>query len=224
MHVAWKNDLAKLLEKEFGAKKGTDLNSKYEQALHGDYLEDVTAGQAMNDIRIIEALTPENPVDLALYQVGENEYHLRLFQFSNPIPLSDVLPMLENLGLRTLDERPYKVALADKPVWISDFTVVYARGQMVLADVKEIFREAFIKTGAGFAENDGFNKLVLSAGLAWDEIIIVRAYAKYLRQAGFAFSQNYIEDTLVNNADITKNLIALFKARFAIAGCDCQPG
>jgi glutamate dehydrogenase len=214
MQGAWKNNLEKLLAKQYGAKKGAVLNTRYTSALHGNYLEDVTSEQALNDIAIIEALSTENPVDLALYQVGENEYHLRLFQYQNPIPLSDVLPMLENLGLRTLDERPYKIALADIPVWISDFTVVYGRGNIVLADVNEIFREAFIKTGAGFAENDGFNKLVLSAGLSWDEIIIVRAYAKYLRQAGFAFSQNYIEDTLVNNADITKNLIALFKDRF----------
>jgi glutamate dehydrogenase len=123
--------------------------------------------------------------------------------------------MLENLDLRTFDERPYKVNAKDATIWVSDFSVQFAKSAaMDIKKVKNIFQDAFISTQEGLSENDGFNKLVLGAELSWREIIILRAYAKYLRQAGFLSSQPYIESALVNNPNITKDLVALFFARF----------
>ena len=215
MESAWKDALQQKLSKEFGAKKGAELNVKYANAFHVNYSEDCTADDAVDDIKHMEKLSPEHEIDLELYVSSEKELHLRLFQYKNPIPLSDVLPMLENMDLRTLDERPYKVAVKDTPIWISDFTVVYGRAQQFeLEKVKNIFEQAFIDTRSNHSENDGFNKLILSAELSWQEITILRAYAKYLRQTGFAFSQTYIEQALVNNAEITTDLIHLFQIKF----------
>jgi glutamate dehydrogenase len=215
MHSSWKADLDKKLIKSYGEKKGTNLSSKYATAFHSSYREDCTVETALDDIKHIELLNPKNTVGLEFYAIDNAELHLRLFQYDKPIPLSDVLPMLENMDLRTLDERPYKVSLDTVSTWISDFTVVYAHsGTLNLEKVKDIFQEAFIDMRAGRSENDGFNKLIIGAQLSWREITILRAYAKYLRQTGFAFSQSYIEDALVAHADITKDLLALFKTRF----------
>ena len=81
--------------------------------------------------------------------------------------------------------------------------------------MKEIFQDAFENIWLHNAEDDGFNRLVLEAQMTWREITVLRAYTKYLRQIGFTFSQNYIEETMVNNADIARNLVALFVLRFS---------
>jgi glutamate dehydrogenase len=215
MKDAWKEDLEKKLSKEFGAKKGADLAKKYLSAFHSNYIEDCTVDIALNDIKRMETLSKENAVELDFYAHENKELHLRFYQYDTPIPLSDVLPMLENMDLRTLDERPYKISLPAAPIWISDFTVQYARNcAFDIEQVKDTFQTAFKDVRAGHSENDGFNKLILSAQLSWREITILRAYAKYLRQAGFSFSQNYIEDALVANASITRDLTALFKVKF----------
>ena len=215
MASAWNDDLSKKFSKEFDTKKAAELNAKYANAFHNNYCEDASADTALDDVRHMETLSAQNTVDLELYVSPENELHLRLFQYDKPIPLSDVLPMLENMDLRTLDERPYKISATGVPLWISDFTVIYGRTkQFDMEKVKRIFEQAFIDMRANRSENDGFNRLILSAELSWQEITILRAYAKYLRQTGFAFSQNYIEDALENNAEITKDLVNLFKIKF----------
>jgi glutamate dehydrogenase len=211
---AWKDELQKLLNAEFGAKNGAALFSKYSSAFPSNYCEECSAEIAIGDIKQIENLSASHPVDLDFYRFSDTDIHLRIFQFNNPIPLSDVLPMLENLDLRTFAERPYKITLPDSTVWISDFNVAYKTATLDITQVKTIFQNVFINTNAGLAENDGFNKLALGAQLSWHEIIILRAYAKYLRQAGFRFSQAYIELALANNPGITKDLVAMFVSKF----------
>jgi glutamate dehydrogenase len=212
---AWKDELEKKLTDEFGAKEASKLWAKYQNAFVTSYTEECSPKIAVLDIKQIEKLSPEKPIDIIFYLAPDNDIRLRLFQYDKPIPLSDVLPMLENLDLRTFDERPYKITTPDANIWISDFSVTYEKSaSMDIKKVKDIFQDAFINTRNGLAENDGFNKLVLGAQLSWREIIILRAYAKYLRQAGFRSSQPYIEQALVNNSEITKDLVALFMARF----------
>src|SRR5690606_41346957 len=82
-------------------------------------------------------------------------------------------------------------------------------------DARERFQEAFAATWTGKAENDGFNALVLSAGLTWRQAVVLRAYAKYLRQANSTFSQDYMEDTLRNKVHTTRLLVSLFEARMS---------
>jgi glutamate dehydrogenase len=131
--------------------------------------------------------------------------------------LSDVLPMLENMGLKVIGEVPYEVRLPDldQPVWIHDFDTVTEDGAMVdLGQVKEAFHDSFARVWRGEMENDGFNKLVLRAGLSAREVKVLRAYCKYLRQAGIPFSQAYMEETLKGNPRIGRRLADVFLNRF----------
>lgn len=207
-------DLEKLLIQQFGEEKGLTLFHTYHEAFSTSYREDNPIEVAVDDIQRIENLNLTNPLDVNFYQIGST-LHLRLFQYDKPIPLHDVLPMLENMGLRTLNEKTYEVVLPHLTNWISDFNVSYNQQNNIdSAAVKDLFKDAFINTHLEIVENDGFNKLVLSAKLSWREIVILRGYAKYLRQVGFRFSQAYIEQTLSNNPIIAKQLIDLFLIKF----------
>ncbi|TAK77236.1 MAG: NAD-glutamate dehydrogenase [Gammaproteobacteria bacterium] len=217
MPLTWKEQLQNKLIQQYGNKKGLALSQKYEKAFPAGYSDEYSIEMAVNDIAYLEQLSPGNPLMILFYFAPEKEHplHLRLFQWQHPIPLSDVLPMLENLDLRTYNERPNKITLdQEKTIWISDFAVVYTKATFDLEEVKSLFQEAFISIYQGLSENDGFNKLILGASLSWREVSILRAYTKYLRQAKFRFSQAYIEKTLANNATTAKDLVNLFLTRF----------
>lgn len=215
MDHSWKDEVHQKLFQQFGHQKGDELNAKYSHAFPTQYSEDCSSAVAMADIMQMEGLSKENPVGMTFDFSAKNFLSLRIFQFETHIPLSDILPLLENMDLRVLEERPYKISLNTSPIWISDFTVSYAKSLATdFEKTKDIFKDAFINTYFGLSENDGFNKLALGAALSWREISILRAFAKYLRQTGFRFSQNYIENALANNTEITKDLVNFFKAKF----------
>jgi glutamate dehydrogenase len=120
------------------------------------------------------------------------------------------------MGVKVIDERPFEVTPLDgAPVWIYDFGLACAEGAEFETDrVRAVFQEAFAETWRGSAENDGFNHLVLRAGLTWREIALLRAISKYLRQAGSTFSQTYMEDSLAAHPGIAGGLVELFRLRF----------
>ena len=125
--------------------------------------------------------------------------------------------------MEVVDERPYELRCADGThAWIYDFglrlpTKATGNGDYLADDARDRFQEAFAAIWTGEAENDGFNSLVLGAGLDWRQAMVLRAYAKYLRQAGSTFSQDYMEDTLRNNVHTTRLLVSLFEARMSPA-------
>lgn len=202
------------LKSKLGISKA-NLFAKYENAFSHSYQDENSSEVAFKDINNIEKISATSPIYLIFYRDEIQALHIRLFQYNKPVPLSDLLPIFENMDLRTFDERPYKVNVTDAVIYIADFTVNYTNPHAFeIESVKQIFQDAFIKIYNGSIENDGFNKLVLGAGLSAKEIVIFRAYAKYLRQTGFRFSQNYIEQALVNNSDISKLLISLFLKKF----------
>lgn len=217
MAISWNDQLLNELTQAVGVKQGTALFKKYGDSFPSNYLSTYTVQTAVMDIFAIEKLGAENALEMRFYlstDHGDNPLHLRLYQWQKPIPLSDVLPMLENLDLRIDSEYPLQLTLSDQhAVWISDYEIIYKKAPLDLATIEPLFQEALARIYVGQAENDGFNKLVLSAQLSWREIMVIRAYAKYLRQIGFRFSQAYIEKTLVCNPAITKDLIALFLAQ-----------
>lgn len=214
MALTWKERLANSLSKKFGDKKGLSLAKKYADGFSAGYRSDYSADVATKDIEHLEMLSDKNPIQINLYyatEKTEHPLHLRLYQWQKPIPLSDILPMLENFDLRTMNESPYKMTTEnERSLWISDFTVTYINDKLDINKVKTLFQDAFIKIYFGLAENDGFNKLVLGADLTWRQIMILRTFAKYLRQIGFRFSQQYIEKALIENAHITRDLVELF--------------
>jgi glutamate dehydrogenase len=215
MAEKWKDALLAKLTQQWGEEQGKALFAKYQKAFPSNYLEDNSSKIALVDIERLEQLSAENPLEIELYQAEDKTLRLRLYQFGSPMPLSDILPMLENMDLRTLDERPYEVELGSQTLWISDFSVTYTKNMTLEIDkIKNIFQDALIHIRFGQCVNDGFNKLVLGAELPWREISILRAYSKYLHQTGYQFNQVYIEKTLANHPGIARDLITFFKAKF----------
>jgi glutamate dehydrogenase len=173
--------------------------------------------QALADLRRIEAVLAGSAIEVSLHRRAEGELPgLRLYRAKQPMALSDVLPILENLGLRVIAEEPFRIDCSDgAAVWIHEFQL---SGIALLASASEAitarFEEAVVAVWARRVENDGFNRLVLTAGLSARQVTVLRLYAKLMRQAGITFSQAYMEDTLSGHPEIGRRLLQLFETRF----------
>lgn len=215
---SWTDDLKSQLIKGYGESLGLQYYSKYNKAFPGSYTEYYRPHEALEDIKSIESLSKEHPLAMRFSKLHDEDttLSLKLFHADQVIPLSDVLPILENMGLRIIGEHPHLVRSKDgKRIWINDLDMSYAKNRDIdIEDIRDTFQEAFAKIWFNEAENDGFNRLVLNANLTWQETAMLRAYTKYLRQTGFTFSQNYIEEALTNNTEISKALVQLFILRF----------
>ena len=214
----WSDELRDALLDHFGEERGTSLFRRYGEAFRADYREAYSARIAVLDVEKMERIR-ETGIEMSLYrplEAGEERLRFKLFQLGRkPVALSDVLPMLENMGLKVEDEHPSKIKRTGAPrVWLHDFGLLHGEGPDFDPDrIEGIFREAFARIWSGEVENDGFNRLVLRAGLGWREIVILRACCKYLRQAGTAFSEAYIQDALAANPAIAGMLAELFAVR-----------
>ncbi len=217
---SWSDAFESALIAEHGEHAGLRLFRRYARAFPSNYSEAHDAKDAVADLVNLEAVRGGEGLALDLYRprgAGPRTLHFKLYTAAGPIPLSDVLPMLEQMGVRAISEVPYEVRPSDTEaaIWVHDFVLELQPGQSVdLAAVRPAFHEVFALTWAGETEGDGFNRLVLAAGLTAKEIRILRAYAKYLRQAGIPFSQAYMEDTLAGNPGIAAKLAELFAHRF----------
>ena len=214
----WSDDLHDALLESFGEEHGTRLFQRYGDAFRADYREAYSARIAVLDVEKIERIE-EGSIEMSLYrplEAGDGRLRFKLFQLGRrPVSLSDALPMLENMGLKVEDEHPSKIKRAGAPrVWLHDFGMLHGEGPDFDPDrIDETFREAFARIWSGEVENDGFNRLVLRAGIGWREIVILRAYCKYLRQAGITFSEAYMQDALAANPAIAAMLVELFHVR-----------
>src|SRR6185503_4569956 len=146
----------------------------------------------------------------------------KLYRAGGPCALADVLPILEDMGLKAITEEPFEIRPqgdADA-VWMQDFGLTSRLGDFNVAAEHQRFEEAFAHIWAGRMESDGFNRLVLAAGLDWRQVTVLRLYAKAMRQAGSAFSQAYMEDALAHYPSIAGRLATMFEARFDPAQAD----
>lgn len=220
----WKDHLNLQLLEHFGEEQGNLFFNQYADAFPMAYHEEFIARAAISDIEKIQSLRHENDIALSLYNHRSSlgaRLHLKVFRMGEPIALSTSLDILENLGVKVLDEHPYRIeAIGQQVVWISDFGLQLEH-DISNAAMRQNFQDAFALAFKGQFDNDGFNKLVLRAGLEWREVNILRAYWRYLKQVGAAFSQQYIEECLGNHPLIADKLVALFHARLApIRGAD----
>ncbi|MEZ5572451.1 MAG: NAD-glutamate dehydrogenase [Halioglobus sp.] len=218
--LAWQDGLHTCLIEEFGEELGGILSSDYAGGFPPGYRDDFEPRVAAADIRHIQRLTDDDALAVDFYRLDsadDDNLRLRLFQRANSLPLSDVLPMLENLGLRVTTERPYCIRRRDsQTVWVQEFSLIYALSRDIdIAEVKEEFEDAFARIWNGEAEDDCFNKLLIGTQLNWREIALLRAYARYLRQLQFPYSVQYIAQTLANHLHITAALVELFLTRFS---------
>ena len=201
-----------------GEAVGNRLEKRYARAFPAAYREDVHPRQAVADIERLQRLNPDQPVSTSLYR-PVNDYslwHFRVAGQGELLALSDVLPILEQMGVRVLSARPYAIKPRSAPkAWVQDFSIAPC-STLNLDDswLREQFQEVFVRTWRGELENDGFNGLVVSAGLHWQQIVLLRALAKYLLQLQVPFSQSYMQQVLNTNPNIVKELVYLFEIRF----------
>ncbi|MCU7824526.1 NAD-glutamate dehydrogenase [Kitasatospora sp. DSM 101779] len=215
----WMDGFNDQLHIELGEERAAELAHKYANAFPDGYRADFTARTAVADLKQIEALHGEGDFRLNLYQpvgAGDDERRFKIYRVGGPISLTEVLPVLQRLGVEVLDEHPYALRRSDgTTAWVYDFGLRLREATELTDEARERVQDAFSATWTGRAENDGFNGLVLTAGLTWRQAMMLRAYAKYLRQAGSTFSQDYMEDALRNNAHTTRLLVNLFEARLS---------
>ena len=223
--TTWADRLRQVLIQSQGEAAGLAAAQRYRRAFPMAYEEDVDPRDVLEDIAALEALrTQPQSLRLSLHRPGaqvSTRMHLKVAKLGDPVPISDLLPMLENFGLRVISERPYELSWPEGgSAWIQDFELEYrdrpggAPLQIDIRGVEIAFRDALSAAWSGEVENDGFNRLLLSAGLLVREIVILRAYCRYLLQTGVPFSQAYMERTLWANPVIARNLVKLFEARF----------
>ncbi|WP_111979268.1 NAD-glutamate dehydrogenase [Algibacillus agarilyticus] len=217
----WEDKLDQTLLGNFSQERGKALFRKYENAFSRSYKENILPTTAVVDIAKLEALSDERRLGMIFYrpqeeQLDSRRVKLKLFHRDEPLHLSDVLPMLENFGLKVVDERPYQIKSQDGHVfWILDFSMLLTSDKELDLDKSRLnFQTAFEQVWYGHLENDGFNRLVLGADLTGRQVAILRAYAKYNRQIGTSFSQTYVEGTLANYPAIAELLIQLFEYKF----------
>jgi glutamate dehydrogenase len=216
----WEDELRDVLVEAQGEGDGLTLFKRWSADFPADYRDRVAARDAVPDVRKLAALSGEEPLGLSLYQAGGGEpgaLGLKVYRLGPPLVLSDSLPMLEHMGARVIGETSYRIGAPEdaRVISLHDFELqAPLTGEIEPETLARLFEDAFARVLRGEVDSDDFNRLVLLAGLAADEVVVLRAYAKYLKQIGFAQSQATIAATLSGHPRIARMLVSLFKLRF----------
>ncbi len=215
---SWQDELLQGLIEKHGEEKGILYGRRFQSAFPSSFRDNFPPRVGVSDVQHILSLSDENPLTTWFYQYAEDdeEVHFSLYHREKPLPLSDIIPILENLGLKVLGEHPYKVVDRDGQIaWNHDFNLTYRLGGQVDAvSTNQLFTEAFDSIWAGLASNDSFNRLVLSAQMDWRSIAFLRACGRYMKQIRLGLSQDYIADTLLRHAGLTHLIVEYFKIKF----------
>lgn len=212
----WSDDLQESLIDSQGEEHGVALYNDYANAFSLGYQEKFSARVAVTDILRMQDLSDAQPLRINLYRLvgGDGGLKIKLYH-RGELVLSDLIPVLENLGLTVIDEFPYQIHSRNDVVWIYDLSVAYEADPEIDVDrVREPFAEAFGAAWRGMADSDAFNRLVLGASLSWRAVVMLRALAKYMKQIKFGLSEHYIATTLLHHQSITRALLDYFTARF----------
>jgi glutamate dehydrogenase len=217
---SWADGLRQALLASFDEATALAHLAKYGPAFPAAYTEDFPPEVAALDIGFLEALERDpNRLHLDIYRPPgalAAKFFLKIFRSQHAIPISDLLPMLENMGLKVIAERPYELELAPgRRAWIQDLELELRLTPYTRIEKLETeFKEAFTAIWSGRCDNDSFNHLTLGAGLSWRQIAVLRAYCRYLLQAGLPFSAGYMAQVLANNIRATKIISDTFASRF----------
>jgi glutamate dehydrogenase len=222
----WRDDFDREVRREYGEDVGVGLARLYIEAFEDDYRAAFTPRAAVADVHHLEELGANDDLRLNVYrdpgQPG-TAFKLKLYRRGERVSLTSVMPTLSNLGVTVVDERPYEVRAAGaEPVWVYDFALEHPEQSLGFSEVAELLEATFDAVWRSQAANDGFNRLVLGAGMDHRKVRILRAYSRYLHQTRVAHSQPFIEQTLIEHAGAARLLIELFVARFdpGLAGAD----
>ncbi|MFW5833237.1 MAG: NAD-glutamate dehydrogenase [Pseudomonadota bacterium] len=217
---SWTDRLLSALVEAEGEAEGHRRFQLYGGGIPAGYQESTPPRLAVPDLDHVARLARgEGPLRLSLYRPiapGSDLLRFKLVCADRKIPLARALPILANMGLTVLDEQPYRIRdVHGRDFWLHDFGMAVTSGADVdVEQTRERFHDAFARIWAGEVEDDGFNRLVLLAGLGARQVQILRAYCRYMRQIKIPFSQAYIEDTLAHHPAIARALADYFEARF----------
>ena len=208
----WEDECASQMLRAHGEGPGLALAHRFANAFPTSYRENFSAAAAAEDADILAGLNATSPLAVKLYRPLHAEPGILRFKIYNTakVALSDSLPVLEKMGARVLDEHPYRIG--DDACWIHDLGL-QVPPDTDLARIMARFENLFMLVWRGQVESDDLNQLVLRTGLDGAGIVVLRAYARYFKQLGFAFSQSYIETTLNRHAGLAQDIVALFHAR-----------
>ncbi|MCC6949389.1 MAG: NAD-glutamate dehydrogenase [Bradyrhizobiaceae bacterium] len=216
----WSDRLARELETAHELSKARALERRYRDAFSAGYQEAYTPRAAVGDIRVLETLSPENEMAVDFHRsdpADKTQVNLKLFSHGRPLPLSERVPVLENMGFTVIDEQTYTVEPRDGrgACWLHDMLLRRSGGGEI--DVESLggrLESCLMAVARGRAENDGFNALVLGAGLPWRDVALIRTLSRYLRQARIAYSQDYLWSTLNRYPAVAAKIVTLFHMRF----------
>ena len=216
---SWTDGLTGILVEKYGEEVGLSHAARFARAFPEAYKEDVSPWVAAFDVENALAVDEGEPLRMSLYRPRKSRggiIRFKLFRKDQPVPLFNVLPILENLGLRIVSERPYELNLTgEESLWIQDFDMVPAVDRELDLDIlRAPFQEAFERALRGETDNDGLNGLVIASQMHWHQVKMLRAYCKYLLQTGVPFSLNYMAETLAKHPAIARLLVELFEALF----------
>ncbi len=212
----WHQELARLLNVKFGDIRGRYLRRRYENAFPASYQESEQPPMAVYDIERMEKLTAEQDIVMRLYHSGADEdwgLKLKILRVGPPLPLADILEILENLGLRVAEGTPHRISRADGTALTIQDLRVSCDYHLDLRAIGDLFTETFRRIWYGDAENDLYNSLTLVIGADWRQIAMMRAYGHYIKQIRSGYSQQFIASTLLKHATVTKLLIDYFYLR-----------
>ena len=218
---AWHEELQESLTEHYGEETAVKLTRKYDTAFPTSYQSNFSSRIAVTDIARMESLflSEDRSMGLRFYrsiEANNSGLKLKLFHQDEALLLSDLIPVLENLGLKVAQEYPYKVSPKGESVfWLYDFTLLYVdNNSFDPENYRHLFSEAFLAIWYAKADNDPFNKLILGAAIDWRDIAMLRAYAKYMKQIRFGFSHFAIAKVLLDHSRFVKQIVNLFHARF----------
>ena len=217
----WGEDFQRALTEVHGGARAHELAARYDEVFSAAYREAFAPEDAIKDIATLERLSPERRLAIDFYRRNPaqlEKIYLKVWSYQEPLALSARVPVLEHMGFSVIDERTYVLPGKGKNAacnYLHDMTLMRAGGGEVDLDRLDSALEAsLMAVAAGRAEDDGFNGLTLAAGMVWRDVALVRALARYLRQAGVPYSQDYLWTTLNKHSGIAQKLVALFHARF----------
>ena len=216
---SWVDGLAEALALANPSGKARELLHRYRDAFSPGFQDTYAPTVAATDIRVIEGLTEQHPLGVDFHHRLEEEQRavgLKVWSYARPLPLSERVPVLENMGFRVVDERTHHIEPPDSPgIWFHDMLLERGDGGPIDLDAgKARLEAAFIMIMSGGAENDGYNALTLAVGLMWRDVALVRALSRYMRQIRVPYSQDYMWSTLVKHGKAASHIVALFHARF----------
>ncbi|HEY7884551.1 MAG TPA: NAD-glutamate dehydrogenase, partial [Cellvibrionaceae bacterium] len=210
----WRHKLHDKLIDNYGEQKGRQYYQDYRLAFSDAYQEFYNPASALDDIAKIEGMD-ENGLSIDIVINDSGDIRMRFYALEKSLRLSDIIPVVENMGLVVLAEHPFVISPHGKgSLWLHDFSLEARSGVEVREELTDLMRNLFLAVWYKHVTNDGFNRLIIAAGVDWQAVQMLRSYAEYMRQISFSFASDFIADALCKHPLIARELVGYFCDKF----------